>query len=118
MHNLTILMGLILVALGIKIFLNKVKVDPYEYLEILSFTKWKKARKVRNEMQTIKNGRISHLSFFNAMALLEDEGYIKRKVIDMGPFKVYWYKRIPTSKKQPEKRFETPIESTPVLSPA
>jgi DNA-binding PadR family transcriptional regulator len=64
---------------------GQVHPDKYEYLDVLSFAIWKRAKVVRKEMEKRKGGWIALGHFYVAMAQLEDEGWIEGRQADDPP---------------------------------
>lgn len=118
----------IVAALVLLYHLNKklfyyIDVDPYEYLELISYVEWRSGRDIRLEMMRRKKGRIDSYIFYRAMVRLEDAKLIERKYVlkQVHGFEIkepQFRKTSGGSKKQDEHEHEKKAEEAGVLQPA
>ncbi len=59
---------------------NRLYLDRYEYLEVMSLTEWQKGRTIRLELERIHGGHLEYVTFYSNLSKLEDEGFVERKV--------------------------------------
>ncbi len=58
-------------------FFSSISVDRYEYLALLSFINWRRARNLREEMGRRAERRIRVQGFYDALCDLESEGLVE-----------------------------------------
>lgn len=84
---------LVLLYLLYRKLFNIVSVNRYEYLSVITF-EWKPARQIRKEMEEKVRGKIRMLSFYRAMARLQDEKIIEYRTIQCEGYLRYEYRKI------------------------
>ena len=73
---------LILILLWKFLMRKHAVVGTYDYLEVLSYHVWKPGRQIKKEMEKLKGGWLSYVEVYQALAHLEDEGFVERRVRD------------------------------------
>ncbi len=105
----------VLAFLAIRQYLNRnrVKPDKYEYLEVMSYTKWKSGREIRIEMEKIKGGWIVQIEVYFAMRDLEEEGFVERRIRNIGEIKWHQFRKKPGGRRRrDEKRNDSLVISS------
>lgn len=57
-------------------------VQKCDYLDVLSYQVWKPGRNIKRELEKMMGGRLSYVEVYEALASLEEDGLVERKVRD------------------------------------